>query len=197
MVGDFNKQRLHVVLTGDAAEVRPDSLFDVLVDPGFAILSAEDDVIVQGCERVGHARTISQIVPKNEWEIVSPTNCAFRIQSQSDDVRVAVGFNPRVDRETHGRRVATHERLSCAALRHCCCAPTQRPESGRRRCNSCAPGAPWRSFITRHLFSADLAELFAADDRLDRSANAMLVGLQLIAHLGYERAVRQQDAAAQ
>ncbi len=68
-----HKQRFHVMLAGNAAEVRPYPLLDVLVDPGFAIFGAEDDVIMQGRESVGHARTIAEIVPKNEWEMVSPT----------------------------------------------------------------------------------------------------------------------------
>src|SRR5437762_12147832 len=53
------------------------------------------------------------------------------------------------------------------------------------------------SLLTCHLLPADLAELFAANDRLDGSADAVLVRLQLVAHLGNQRPVGEQHAAAQ
>src|SRR5881396_89323 len=55
----------------------------------------------------------------------------------------------------------------------------------------------WLSFLTRHLLPTNLAELFAADNRLDGGANAVLVRFQLVAHLGNERAVREEHPAAQ
>ena len=60
-----------------------------------------------------------------------------------------------------------------------------------------SPVVPCLSFLTCHLLPTDLAELLAADDRLYRGADPVLVRFQLVAHLGNERAVRDQHAAAQ
>ena len=84
-----HKQRLHVLLAGDAAEVRPDPLLDLPVNPGFAIFGAEDDVVVQGCEGVGHARTIVAIIEKDEWEIVSRTSGAFESRQRERTASLA------------------------------------------------------------------------------------------------------------
>src|SRR5439155_22517869 len=56
---------------GDAAKVRPHPLLDILVNPGFATLRAEDHVIVQRCEGVGHPWTIIQIAAKDDRRMVS------------------------------------------------------------------------------------------------------------------------------
>ena len=66
-----NEQRFHVIFTGNAAEVGPHALLDILADPRLAVLGAENDVVVQGCEGVGHARTIAQSVEKDDWKMVS------------------------------------------------------------------------------------------------------------------------------
>src|ERR1043166_8693048 len=53
------------------------------------------------------------------------------------------------------------------------------------------------SLFTRHLLSADFAELFAADNCLDGRAYAEFVGFQSVAHLGNERAVGEKHTTAQ
>src|SRR6266511_6152062 len=74
----------------------------------------------------------------------------------------------------------------------------QRATASWRRRNRCGNRFGFRlSLLTRHLLPADLAELFAADDRLDGGANAVFVRLQLVAHFGNERAVGEQHAAAE
>jgi hypothetical protein len=51
-----NHQGLHAVLARDAAKIRPDTVFNFRTNPGLAILGAENDVAMEGGERVGHAR---------------------------------------------------------------------------------------------------------------------------------------------
>src|SRR5881296_1899952 len=85
-----NKQRLHVVLAGDAAEVRPYPLLDAPVNPRFAIFRAEGDVIVQRCEGVGHARTITQIAAKHDRKMVSWTKCVNEALSGADEIGAIV-----------------------------------------------------------------------------------------------------------
>jgi hypothetical protein len=44
-------ERLHPILAGDAAEVFPNTLFEVGVNPGMAVLGAKDDVVMQPVSR--------------------------------------------------------------------------------------------------------------------------------------------------
>src|SRR6266404_1164871 len=145
---------------------------------------------------------------------------------QPNPALTAVGFNPRVGRERSGRRGATRGRLiarpradssvatrrgsasvpvrglkptatfTCraAAWLQCKVAGALKP-AGVVESNS--PVIPCLSFLTRHLLPANLAELLAANDRLDGGANAVFVGLQLVAHLGNQGSVGEQHAAAQ
>ena len=54
-------QRLHVVVTGDSAEVGPDARLDVRSDPAFAVFGAEFDVLMQSGVGVGHS-SVSQAI---------------------------------------------------------------------------------------------------------------------------------------
>src|SRR5438552_19183644 len=85
------KQLLHGVLAGDAAKVRPHPLLDILVNPGFATLRAEDHVIVQRCEGVGHPWTIIQIAAKDDRRMVSLTKRVNGALCGVDEICASVG----------------------------------------------------------------------------------------------------------
>src|SRR4030095_5027372 len=53
------------------------------------------------------------------------------------------------------------------------------------------------SLVTHHLLPSNLAELFAADNRLNGGADVVVVRLELGAHLRNQRAVRTAHDAAQ
>ena len=45
---------LHLVFSDDSSQKSPDALFDEWFDPRFTVPGAEDDVVMQRCEGVGH-----------------------------------------------------------------------------------------------------------------------------------------------
>ena len=54
-------ERGHLVLSGDAAYVRPDASFDCRYNPRLAVLGAEGEVIMKRCVGIRHEGTTFEL----------------------------------------------------------------------------------------------------------------------------------------
>ena len=68
-------------------------------------------------------------------------------------------------------------------------------DAGALKAAAMLPHSMRRLVIQRHRLPADFPELAAAHNGLNHGSHAAVVFLHLVAHLGQERAIRQQDAA--
>jgi hypothetical protein len=100
-----NHRGLQPVFASDASEIRPDTFLDVGANPRFAILGAENDVAMEGCERVGHAVEGSEDRILREPKMFMRRSATRGIRSRSNR-----GMNPTATighRYAIGRRFAT------------------------------------------------------------------------------------------
>src|SRR6185503_12887486 len=72
-----DEERLHVVVSRDTAQIGPDARFDLGANPRFAVLRAEDDVVMQGGEGVGHEGNMNQPWKIGEANVQASLRDAF------------------------------------------------------------------------------------------------------------------------
>jgi hypothetical protein len=64
-------ERSHLVMSGDAADVGPNAIFDFRDNPWFTILGAESEVVMQRCVGVGHGSFPSSSIVATRRRIIS------------------------------------------------------------------------------------------------------------------------------